>query len=84
MNKEEIKTLIIQTLKSIAPETEPDKISESDDIRYTLGIDSFDFLQFIIAIDEKLNIAIPEEDYGKLFSIGSLIEYLMAKNNIQS
>jgi protein involved in sex pheromone biosynthesis len=31
----------------------------------TLNIDSFDALQFIVALDEKLGIEIPEQDYGK-------------------
>lgn len=79
MNKEEIKKIIFYSLKQIAPDTEPSELSYEDNIRETLGIDSFDFLRFIVLLNEKLNIEIPEQDYGKIISIDSLTDYLIRK-----
>jgi len=76
MNKVEIEKIIFSSLKQIAPDTEPSELSPDDNIRETLGIDSFDFLQFIVSLDEKLKIEIPEEDYGKITTLSSLISYL--------
>jgi acyl carrier protein len=78
MNKEEIETIIFSSLKQIAPDTEPSELSPDDNIKETLGIDSFDFLQFIVSLDKKLNIEIPEQDYGKISTLNTLIRYLIA------
>lgn len=78
MNREEIEKTIFESLKQIAPDTEPSQLSPDDDIRENLGIDSFDFLQFIVSLDEKLKVEIPEEDYGKITTLESLIGYLMS------
>ena len=79
MNKEEIEKIIFSSLKQIAPDTEPSKLSPDENIRETLGIDSFDFLQFIVSLDEKLNIEIPEQDYGKITTLRLLTDYLIGK-----
>lgn len=79
MNEEEIKNNIFQLLKKIAPDTEPSELKPDENIRETLGIDSFDALQFIIALNEKLGIEIPEKDYGKTNTLGDLLSYIMNK-----
>jgi acyl carrier protein len=79
MNKEELEKIIFQLLKKIAPETDPDQLSPNENIRESLNIDSYDFLQFIVALDDKLKIEIPEEDYGKISTLGALTDYLMNK-----
>jgi acyl carrier protein len=79
MNEEEIKIIIFQLLKKIAPDTEPSELQPDENIREVLNIDSFDSLQFIVSLNEKLGIEIPEEDYGKISTLKSLINYLLAK-----
>jgi acyl carrier protein len=79
MNEEEIKNIIFQLLKKIAPDTEPSALQPDENIREVLNIDSFDSLQFIVKLNEKLGIEIPEEDYGKIPTLKSLINYLLAK-----
>ena len=75
MKKEEIEKIILDILKQIAPDTEPSELALDENIKETLGIDSFDFLRFIITLDEKLNCEIPEEDYGKITTLNLLINY---------
>jgi acyl carrier protein len=79
MNKEKIEKIIFSSLKQIAPDTEPSELSPDENVREALGIDSFDFLQFIVSLDEKLNLEIPEQDYGKITTMSSLISYLTQK-----
>lgn len=79
MNEEEIKKIIYQLLKQIAPETEPAELAFDENIREALNIDSFDALQFIVALSEKLSIEIPEQDYGKTSTLKTLIPYLQMK-----
>jgi hypothetical protein len=40
-----------------------------------------DFLNFVIAIDEELNIPIAESDYPKLVTLEGCIEFLAQKQN---
>jgi acyl carrier protein len=79
MTVTEIKPIIFQSLKKIAPDTNPEKLQPDDDIRHTLDIDSFDALQFIVALDEHFGIEIPEADYGKITTIKNLVNYIIEK-----
>ncbi len=76
MSEKEIKNIIFEALKMIAPESEPSELNPDDDIRNTLSIDSFDFLQFMVAIEEKLGVSVPEKDYGKISTLETLLSYL--------
>jgi acyl carrier protein len=79
MDETEIRQTIFQLLKKIAPDTEPEKLKPDDDIRHTLEIDSFDALQFVVALDEQFGIETPEADYGKIATLQQLINYIMQK-----
>jgi acyl carrier protein len=79
MTEDEIKKTIFQLLKRIAPDTEPSELKPNEKFREILGIDSFDALQFIVALNEKLGIEIPEEDYGKITTIKTLVAYILDK-----
>lgn len=79
MNEQEIKNTIFQLLKNVAPDTEPSQLTDDENFRETLGIDSFDTLKFIVSIDEKFGIDIPEEDYGKITTIKDLVGYIKLK-----
>jgi acyl carrier protein len=81
MNQEEIKKIVFQLLQRIAPETDPSQLMPEENIREALNIDSFDALQFIVSISEKLNVDVPEEDYGQTSSLKSLLAYLDKKLN---
>ncbi|CAD5265396.1 MULTISPECIES: acyl carrier protein [unclassified Imperialibacter] len=79
MNEEEIKQTVIRLLKNIAPDMNPEELQPDDSIRQTLGIDSFDSLQFVVAMDEAFGIDTPEEDYGKIQTMKSLLEYIKSR-----
>jgi acyl carrier protein len=79
MSQEEITQTIFQLLKKIAPDTEPSTLQPNQKIRETLDIDSFDTLQFLVSLNEKLGIEIPEEDYGKITTLKTLVEYILDK-----
>lgn len=76
MSEDEIRNVVFQGLRNIAPETNPDQIGPNEKLREALDIDSFDFLNFLIALHEKLDVEIPESDYGKLGTLGELVRYL--------
>ena len=79
MTDAEIKAAILEGLAKIAPESDPAEISPNENIRRALDIDSFDFLNFLIGLHEKLGVDIPEADYGKLNTLGEIVAYLAAR-----
>ena len=79
MSEEEIRKTIFQLLKQIAPDTEPSILKPDENIRKTLDIDSFDTLQFLVSLNEKMGIEIPEADYGKIRTLKTLVDYLLEK-----
>jgi acyl carrier protein len=80
MNSEILHQTIVVLLQQIAPDTTPETLKLEENIRETLNIDSFDFLQFVIALHEKTGVEIPEEDYGKINTIQNAIEYIQNKS----
>lgn len=82
MNSEILHQTIVVLLQQIAPDTVPATLKLEENIRETLNIDSFDFLQFIIALNEKTGVEIPEEDYGKINTIQNAIEYIQNKSHL--
>jgi acyl carrier protein len=79
MTEAEIKCAIFAGLRGVAPESDPASLRPDDKIRETLEIDSFDFLNFLIALHGKLGVEIPEADYGKLTTLDEMVRYLSAK-----
>ncbi len=78
MNDNERQPIILDLLREIAPDTDPATLKPDDNIRDMLNIDSFDFLQFIVALDEQLGVSIPEEDYVKVGTLRDLMNYISA------
>jgi acyl carrier protein len=79
MSEDDIKAAIFAGLRKIAPEADPAKLSPTDKVREVLDIDSFDFLNFLIGLHEKLHVEIPEADYGKLTTLAEMVGYLRTR-----
>ena len=76
MSDQETKATIFRLLRKIAPDIDPEELEMDENIREVFGIDSFDFLQFIVGLDEEFGIETPEEDYGKISTLNTLITYI--------
>jgi acyl carrier protein len=79
MTQVDIRAVLKEELGNIAPEMDLQALDPSADLREALDIDSMDFLNFIIAIDRRLGIEIPELDYPKLATLDGATSYLEAK-----
>ncbi|MEO0285482.1 MAG: acyl carrier protein [candidate division WOR-3 bacterium] len=73
---------ILATLKEIIV----DKLSVSEDqikpesrFMEDLGADSLDVVELVMAIEEKFNIEIPDEDAEKIRTVGDAVNYIQAK-----
>ncbi|MBM3577782.1 MAG: acyl carrier protein [Alphaproteobacteria bacterium] len=76
MTDTEIRALILELIRDIAPEADPAVARDQDDLREVFDLDSMDFANLIVAIHDRIKIAIPEVDYNKLFTLGGATAYL--------
>lgn len=76
MTKDEIRSTVLGILGEIAPEADLNQLKPDVSFRDQLDIDSMDFLNFVIALDEELHVSIPESEYAKLSSLDSSVELL--------
>lgn len=76
MNSSDIRDLIADALKHIAPEIEIDEIDQDEDLREECDLDSMDFLNLLTALKQSTGVSIPEGDYPKVRSYNQLHNYL--------
>lgn len=62
-------------LSGIAPEADLSALSDDDELREVLDLDSMDFLNFIAALHAATGKDIPEGDYRKLFTLAGIVAY---------
>lgn len=79
MNPDDIRAGVIAALMEIAPEIEADQLVARQPLRDQVDLDSMDWLNLLIGINQRLNVEIPEADYRKLPTLEALIGYLAAR-----
>ncbi len=79
MDEQQLRRTALEILQSIAPEVEPADIVGGSPLRNQVDLDSMDWLNFLIALHEKLQVDIPEADYARLVTIDDVVAYLGAK-----
>lgn len=76
----DVRRTALRVLGEIAPEADLASLKPDVSFRDQLDIDSMDFLNFVIALHEALQVEIPEADYPKLASLNACVEYLLARS----
>lgn len=76
MTPAEITSVLGELVHKIAPEADLNRVRPDENLREALDIDSFDFLNLLSAIHDKLGVDVPESDYGKVRTLGQLVGYL--------
>jgi acyl carrier protein len=79
MTEAELRQTVLDTLGDIAPEADLAALPPGKDLREELDIDSMDFLNFVIALHEKLGVDIPEADHPRLITLNGAVGYLAAR-----
>jgi acyl carrier protein len=76
---EELKSQVLEVMTTIAPELEPGELRADKPLRNQVDLDSMDWLNFLVALHERLKVDIPEADYAKLVTLDDLLAYLKKK-----
>ena len=76
MTDDDLRQTVLAALAEIAPEADPGTIDGDVPLRDQLDIDSMDFLNFAIGLNERTGIEIPEQDYPALGTLDGCVDYL--------
>ena len=79
MDERHLREITLATLCSIAPEVEPGEIAPARPLRQQVDLDSMDWLNFLVALHERLAVEIPEADYARLVTLDDVVGYLARK-----
>ncbi len=76
MTADDIREAILEILSDIAPDEDLSDLKPDIAFRDQLELDSMDFLDIVMELRKRYRIQIPEEEYTKLASMQSTVEYL--------
>jgi len=82
MTRAGLKAAVLEALSSVVPEANPAEIDPAVPIRDQLDLDSMDFINFVVALDEALKVDVPEADYGRLTTLDACVDYLAGRLGI--
>ena len=73
---EKVKDIIIDQLS-----VDEDEVTMEASFIDTLGADSLDLVELVIAMEEEFEMSIPEEDIDKISTVGDVVEYIESHSN---
>ena len=76
MTQPDIRSLFLEELTRIAPDIDPEDVSDSDHLQDDLELDSMDILNLVTALHQRLGVDIPETDYQQIATPASAVDYL--------
>lgn len=79
MDYQTLRQKIIDIIADIAVDEDLSNIDDAVRLRDQLDLDSMDFLDIVMELKKRYKIEVPQEDYPKLATMQSCIEYLGPK-----
>jgi len=79
MNDEAIRKALLRILAEMVPEQDVTQLKPDVRLRDQLDLDSMDFVNFLVAVDEELGVETPEKDYPKLATLDKCVAYFRSK-----
>lgn len=77
----EVRTKVLDIIADIALDDDVTGISDDVALREQLDLDSMDFLDIVMELKKRHKIEVPQEDYPKLATMQSCVDYLGPKFN---
>jgi acyl carrier protein len=76
---EQVRKFVVDIIADIALDDNLDNIKDDIALREQLDLDSMDFLDIVMELKKRHKIEVPQEDYPRLASLNSCVEYLTPK-----
>lgn len=77
----EVRTKVLDIIADIALDDDVTGINDNVALREQLDLDSMDFLDIVMELKKRHKIEVPQEDYPKLATMQSCVDYLGPKFN---
>ena len=77
----EVRSKVLDIIADIALDDDVTGISDEIALREQLDLDSMDFLDIVMELKKRHKIEVPQEDYPKLATMQSCVDYLAPKFN---
>lgn len=81
MNTELARQTIFEVLGEIAPEVDPATVDDSLDLTEQLDLDSMDYLNWMLGINQVTGVEIPQRDVSRFLTIDGAIDYLVTHSS---
>ncbi len=73
---EKVRDIIVEQLN-----VDEDEVVMEASFIDTLGADSLDLVELVIAMEEEFGMTIPEEDIDQISTVGNVVEYIESHSN---
>ena len=73
---------VFRTVKEAATEVlgvDPDSVTEQARFGEDLDADSLDLVELVMALEERLDVSVPEEELSGIKTVGDAVQLLTAK-----
>ncbi len=77
MTEQDIQAVVLEIILDIDEDADVEDLDPSGLLRDQIDLDSMDFLDIVMELRKRYQIAIPEEDYPELASLNGCVAYLM-------
>ena len=81
LTNEQVREKVMAIIADIALDDDLSTIKDEIALREQLDLDSMDFLDIVMELKKRHKIEVPQEDYPRLASMSSCVEYLAPKFN---
>ena len=71
---EKVKEIVVEQLG-----VEEDEVTMESSFIDDLGADSLDIVELIMALEEELDIEVPDEEAEKITTVGDVVEYIKSQ-----
>jgi len=78
MSRADLQQTVIEALTGVAPEIDPSALDPDVNFRDQFELDSVDYLNFVLDLEQRLSIRVPELDYPRLSCLSGGVSYLEA------
>jgi acyl carrier protein len=72
----------MSTLREVAVDVlkvEPDQVTEDARFKEDLDADSLDLVEFVMSLEERFDITVPEEELDGVTTVGAALELVLGK-----
>jgi acetyltransferase len=84
LSLQDIRSAIADVIATVAPETDRAALTPDLPLREQVELDSVDWVNVIEALCERLQVDIPEADYGRLTTIDSIAACVEARRKVRA